>query len=240
MADLWGWDLDPTPEAADELDADAPRYALDDARVLVAVVPRPADWELVQREHWYRIPLARAPQRIGAQYLAFYHTGRFGASRWSIAFYAPILGYRLLPRRIILPNEPDHPRANELYYKLELGPLESLPHPIPSQALRRVTFIATTLPRLLCAREINDLWEHDSGRRRLERAMQTRESLAEYATHGWLKPGARRAGKPRRCARRTFAPRAAAQIGCGRRQSRRQKVVGQGVGHSWGAGRPIR
>jgi hypothetical protein len=61
-------------------------------------------------------------------------------------------------RRQLLPDEADHPRANDCYYKLELGPLERLPRPIPSHRLRRITFIATTLDRLLNAQEINDLW----------------------------------------------------------------------------------
>jgi len=236
MADLWDSELDLAPEAADELDADAPRYAPDDPRVLVAVVSRMVDWELVQCEHWYRIPLARAPRRIGAQYLAFYHTGRLGASRWSIAFYAPILRYRLLPRRALLPSEPDHPRADELYYKFELGPLEALPRPIPARALRRVTFIATTLSRLLRAREINDLWERNSARNRLEGATQIREDSPRYAAQRGSISGAQREGRLRRCAKRKSAPPVAAQRGCGRRRFRLRRGVGRGVGHNWGAG----
>ena len=129
-------------------------------RVLVVVVPRLRDWELVRSEHWYRIPVATAPQRIGAQYLAFYHTKVFGPTRWSITYYAPIRRYRLVRRRDLLPDEPDHQHADHLYYKIEIGPLEALPRPIPSRKLRRVTFIMTTMSRLLAARDVVDLWEH--------------------------------------------------------------------------------
>jgi len=139
-------------------------------RVLVAVVPRPRDWELVRSEHWYRIPVSRAPRRIGAEYLAFYHTGRFGELRWSIRYYAPTRRYRLMRRRELLPGEPDHPRADALYYKIEIGPLKALPRPIPSRRLRRVTFILTTLPRLLSAQEITDLWERGAAGDGLRRA----------------------------------------------------------------------
>jgi hypothetical protein len=159
------------------LEIDGPPAA--DQRVLVAVITRPRDWELVQAEHWYRIPIARAPQRIGAEYLAFYHTRDFGTLRWSIAYYAPIRRYRLLPRRAILPGEADHPRAADLYYRIEIGPLVALPRPIVSARLRRVTFIQTTLDRLLAASEINDLWPRETARDRLWRALAERGIPAE-------------------------------------------------------------
>ncbi len=152
---------------------------LGDERVLVVVVTRQRDWELVQNEHWYRIPVSRAPQRIAAEYLAFYHTRAFGDLRWSITYYAPIRRYRLFHRRDLLPDEPDHPRSAELYYKVETGSLITLPHPIPSRRLRRITFIQTTLARLLGAEEINDLWEREVARDRLWRALCTREIPAQ-------------------------------------------------------------
>jgi hypothetical protein len=147
-------------------------------RVLVAVVTRQRDWERICTEHWYRIPVARAPKRLGAEYLAFYHTKGCGALRWSIAYYAPILAYRLVRRSELFPEEPDHPRANQLYYKVELGPLIALPRPIPSLKLRRITFIHTTLSRLLTARDVQDLWPRETARERLWRALQMRETLA--------------------------------------------------------------
>lgn len=168
---MTNWDEAPDEEGGTGVPADE--------RVLVAVVPDPRDWERLRAEGWYRIPLSRAPQRIGAQYLAFYHTARFTDLRWTITYYAPIIRYRLLPRRELLPDEPDHPRADALYYKVELGPLEALPHPIVSEKLRRVTFIMTTLSRLLRAREINDLWERETARDKLYRALQGRHIAVE-------------------------------------------------------------
>lgn len=147
-----------------------------DPRVLVAIVARPRDWEAVQREGWYRIPLARAPLRLACEYLAFYHTAAFPTLRHTITWYAPVLRYDVLRRIELLPDEPTHPRAQQRYYRLTLGPLEALPRPIPSERLRRVAFIGTTLSRLLSAGEINDLWERSSQREALRRVMQTRES----------------------------------------------------------------
>jgi hypothetical protein len=146
-------------------------------RVLVGIVPRLADWERVRQEHWYRIPVARAPRRIAAEYLAFYHPKVFKDLRWTITYYAPIEAYHIVPRRELLPDEADHPRGDDLYYKLEIGPLQALPAPIPSRNLRRVTFILTTLSRLYQAREINDLWLKEKANAPLDRAFRLREVL---------------------------------------------------------------
>jgi len=150
-----------------------------DPRVLVAVVTRPRDWETIQCAGWYRIPLARAPLRVACEYVAFYHTAAFPDLRHTIAYYAPVLRYDVLRRIDMLPDEPDHPRALERYYRLSLGPLTALPRPIPAERLRRVAFICTTLSRLLTAREINALWDRTSQCEALRRVLQARESPAQ-------------------------------------------------------------
>ena len=132
-------------------------------RVLVAVMNNPRDLEIARQRGWYRIPVRRAPRRVGADYMAFYFTAAFPeAERYQIFFYASIRAYRLATRAELLPEEADHPRAQERYFKIEIGPLQELAHPILSHRLRRITFIPTTLEKLLAAREINDLW--DKGR----------------------------------------------------------------------------
>ena len=96
-----------------------------------------------------------------AGFLAFYQSRIFGDDAFRIRYYAPVQRYQLATRRDLLPDQPDHPRANEQYYRVTLGPLQELAYPIPSRHLRRITFIPTTLQRLLDADEINDLWLHD-------------------------------------------------------------------------------
>ena len=130
----------------------------EEARVLVVVVNNPRDFALARDAGWYRIPLARAPRLVAADYLAFYQTRAFDDEAWAIRYYAAICGYRVATRAELLPDEPKHPRASEPYYKVEIGPLQRLEWPIPSHRLRRITFIPTTLARLLTATEINELW----------------------------------------------------------------------------------
>ena len=143
----------------DDLDQDRTLPGEGEPHVLVAVMNDPHALEIARAEGWYRIPLKRAPPRVGADYLAFYQTGAFGPQeRWKVNYYAPIRRYRIVRRRDLLPEENEHPRADDKYFKIEIGALEALPRPIPSRRLRRITFIPTTLKKLLEAEEINDLW----------------------------------------------------------------------------------
>jgi hypothetical protein len=154
--------------------------APDDSPVLVVVVNDPADLARARDEGWYRIPLDRAPRRIAADYLAFYQTGAFPPEeRWAVRWLAAVQEYRLTTRKELIPDEPDHPRAEQPYYKVALGPLIPLPHPVPSRRLRRITFIPTTLDRLMQAEEINDLWIKSSAQERLWTALKLADIDAE-------------------------------------------------------------
>ncbi len=117
------------------------------------------DFKIARDERWYRIPQQHAPQSTTeAVVLAFYFTKTFGDEKWSIRYYAPVEGHELVRRRDLLPDESDHPRADDPYYKLQLGPLMEREEPIPSLRWRRVTFIESTWDRFIAADEINDLY----------------------------------------------------------------------------------
>lgn len=128
--------------------------------VLVAVINNSDDLRRAAAEGWYRIPQRRAPQRVGADYLAFYQTGAFRdqAEAQTVTYYAATRRYRLAKRRELLPAEAGHARADEYYYRIDIGPLQRLEHPIPAAKLRRITFIHTTLEQLLTAGDVRDLY----------------------------------------------------------------------------------
>lgn len=130
----------------------------DAARVLVGVVNRVRDLEFARSAGWYRVPLAHVPQRFAAEYLAFFQTRVFGAERWAVRYYASVLRYRVVTRLELLPDEPNHPRAAERYYRVEIGSLRSLPLPVPAARLRRVTFIQTTYGQLRRAADVRELF----------------------------------------------------------------------------------
>lgn len=127
-------------------------------RVLVAYVPEPADFQQIQQAGWYRIPEKFAPKGLHAEYVAFYFGQKFGPQKWAIHYYAARHGHELTTRRALLPDQPNHPRADEWYYKVQLGPLQQLAQPIVSLRWRRITFLHTTWDRFQDAREINDLF----------------------------------------------------------------------------------
>ena len=132
-----------------------------DARILVAVVTRPRDLAAARDEGWYRIPLARAPGALHAEYLAFYQTAVFGSERWAVRYLAEVLAVGIATRAALLPAEAGHPRAHERYYRFAIGPLLALLAPLPSRRLRRIAFIPTTAGQLLRARDLNELWHPD-------------------------------------------------------------------------------
>ncbi len=127
-------------------------------RVLVAHVPDPADFRRIAEDHWYRIPVRYAPKGLFAEYIAFYFGSRFGARKWAVHFYAENLGHELTTRRTLLPDQVDHARADDLYYKVQLGPLQERHEPLLSLRWRRIAFIHTTWDRFRDASEINDLF----------------------------------------------------------------------------------
>lgn len=127
------------------------------AAVLVCVLKHKSDLTLLLREHWYRIPALHAPTKKFS-YLAFYEPARFGRQGKRIRYYARILGHELYPRKILLPQETNHPHAHTPYYRIRLGKIMRLPRPIVNALPRRVSFGFTTMRRLKTARSILDLY----------------------------------------------------------------------------------
>jgi len=125
-----------------------------------------------------------APKFFPPDYVAFYMTKPFGSDAFSVRWYAQVRGHELVTRRDLLPDEPEHPRAEQRYYKLQLGKLVELPHPIPSRSLRRITFVLTNGKRLNEAWEINDLFlgprEHDLLWRALKEARLASHAERDY------------------------------------------------------------
>jgi hypothetical protein len=111
---------------------------------------------------------------IGVDYLAFYQSGSFGDAGGCIQYIAAVKGYELVTRAELLHDEPEHPRAREEYYKIQVGPLEPLARPIPAGKWRRITFLYTTGEYLQHASTINDLVVHTDERQVLWRALRER------------------------------------------------------------------
>ena len=165
------------------------------ALILVAILPAPRDFDIARLFGWYRIPLKSAPKIISVDYLAFYQTQSFGgAGRWQIAYVAEILGHELTRRRDLIRDEIDHPRADEEYFKLQIGPLQRLEQPIPAGDWKRITFFYTTGEMFQKAQTINDLVIKSQDEREVlwhtlrERALKAHEYRAQELPESLLDP----------------------------------------------------
>jgi hypothetical protein len=119
---------------------------------------RAKDLRIARDQGWYRLPEGKAGRGAFFEYVAFYFTAAFAEQKYAVHYYARRLGHELVTRRDLLPDEPDHPRADQPYYKLQLGPLQQREPPIVSLRWRRISFIHTTWDRFQAAEEINDLF----------------------------------------------------------------------------------
>lgn len=148
--------------------------------VLVCLLPRPRDLEIARLLGWYRIPLRTAPKLISVDYLAFYQPASFGNGGSRIEFVAEVRGHELTTRAELLRDEPQHPHAKEEYYKIQIGGLEKLSHPIVAETWKRLTFLYTTGEYILQARTVNDLVVRSLERQTLWKALRER-STADQA-----------------------------------------------------------
>jgi len=142
--------------------------------ILVCLLPTPRDLEIARLLGWYRIPLRTSPKVVAVDYLAFYQPSAFGERGGQIEFIAEVRGHELTTRGELLKDEADHPRANEEYYKIQLGALEKLPHPITADKWKRLTFLYTTGDYLFNAKLLNDLVVQSEERETLWKSLRER------------------------------------------------------------------
>jgi len=145
--------------------------------VLVCLLPTPRDLEIARLLGWYRIPLRTAPKVVAVDCLAFYQPGSFGEHAGKIEFVATVRGHELATRAELLKDEIDHPRANEEYFKVQIGQLERLSRPIIAEKWRRLTFLYTTGEYLLKAHTLNELVVQSDERAQLWQSLRERAEL---------------------------------------------------------------
>jgi hypothetical protein len=152
-------------------------------RVLIGVINRKRDLASAQAEGWYRIPQRRMPRGINTEYIGFFLSGAFKEKNGGIHYYAPTKGLELAYRKDLLPKEADHPRANDVYYKLQIGDLIERQPPILNPTRRPITFIYTTWDRFVSAEQISDLYTQDDYF--VERIYHALRDNGVYAERTW-------------------------------------------------------
>jgi hypothetical protein len=154
--------------------------------ILVVLLNNLRDMEIARLLGWYRIPLRSAPKVVAVDYLAFYQTAAFGEEKWRIQYVAAVRGHELTTRAELLKDEPDHPHAQQPYYKIQIGPLIRLPAPVLAETWRRITFLYTTGEYLLKARTVNELVVETEERQVLWQALRERGSQSQQYHPGEL------------------------------------------------------
>ena len=151
----------------------------DHALILTAIIPSPRDLEIARVLGWYRIPFRFAPKIVQVDFIAFYQPAAFGKEHANcIETFASVRGVELTTRREIIQDQPNHLRADEEYYKIQLGLLTQLKNPIRAEKWKRITFLYTTGSRFAKAKTINDLVVRSNEREVLWRSL--REKAAEF------------------------------------------------------------
>lgn len=136
---------------------------LPDDRVLVGIINRKTDLDHLLKDHWYRIPQARMPDGVYAEYIAFFLSGtaskRFGES--GVYYFARRDGLELAYRKNLLPNETSQKamkRADDRYYKVQFREIRGKVPAITNPTKRRFAFIHTTYDRFIKAKILADLY----------------------------------------------------------------------------------
>ena len=150
---------------------------------LVAAVNRDVDLRRFRDEAWYRIPDRALGRSVAntvledSNTLALYQTGRISDGLpGAIEIWGEIANVETLPRRDLIPDEPDHPAADQLYHRVRLARVHRLEHPILSRTPRRLVFLRTTREHLLAASDVNDLVIGSPAEERLWKELQKRRS----------------------------------------------------------------
>lgn len=158
-------------------------YLSPDALILVAIIPTPEDLQVARVLGWYRIPSRTAPRILNVDFLAFYQPASFKSRRWRIEFLAAVKGHELTTRGALLQDQFDHPRADEEYFKIQLGSVEPLSQPIGAGDWKRFTFLYTTGEYFRGAKVLTDLTVAPAERRRLWKALRERGMKgSDYST----------------------------------------------------------
>lgn len=127
-------------------------------RVLVGVINRKRDLDVLQTEGWYRIPQAKMPNGVSSEYVGFFLSRVFKERNGGIYYYGEQRGLELAYRKDLLPKERNHPRAREKYFKVQISELKEKTPPILNPTRRTIGFIYTTWDRFVHARQISDLY----------------------------------------------------------------------------------
>jgi len=121
--------------------------------LLVGIVNNLADFEIIQNQHWYRVPVEKADKNLKKRWppkwIAFYYTNSIKDYPMMIIHYAKVSSVKVATRQELFPEEAENYKAKRNYYKISFNKVETLPKPILSRRWRRIVFIQTTYKKFI-------------------------------------------------------------------------------------------
>lgn len=103
--------------------------------VLVAIVNKTSDFDILANKLLYRVPVDSAPKRWPPEWMAFYLTKVFGSEAYAVRHFGRVKSIRRVRRTELFPDELRNQKSNREYYQVFLSSLEPLANPIPSLSL---------------------------------------------------------------------------------------------------------
>ena len=131
--------------------------------LLVGIVNRIGDYNIIHNQFWYRIPVDKADKmlkdRWPPRWIAFHYTSRIKKNPQMILHYGKVSSIEVRSRKELFPNEKTNYKTRRNYYKISIGEVFTLPKPILSRRFRKIVFIQTTYKKFINAIEVNDLFD---------------------------------------------------------------------------------
>ena len=147
--------------------------------LLVGVLPRKRDLDILLRDGWYRIPTdVKLPAGWPPKWVAFYE-GKPIRPDIGILRYARVEGIEQRTREELFPGELAGSRRGRNYHVLRLGPIQERAAPVRFLRPRRFAFISTSMERFETADTVNDLYADSPLEDRLWTAFKESGILAE-------------------------------------------------------------
>jgi very-short-patch-repair endonuclease len=135
------------------------RERIPGSEVLIALLRDKKDFQILQDEGWYRIPVQHTPKRWPPDYVAFYLPKAFKKEAFSIQYYGKVETITKATRRELFPNEIQSANSEKMYHRVQIKELIQRDTPIPSRLNRSVIFVPTTWQKFHDAEELNDLYD---------------------------------------------------------------------------------
>lgn len=151
--------------------------------LLVGIVSTQSDFEIIQDQHWYRIPIEKVKNQLKRRWppkwIAFYYTNAVKDFPQMIIHYAKVKNISEASRQELFPVDKQPYKSSRRYYKISFDKVETLPKPILSRRWRRIVFINTTHKKFKNAIEVNDLFDGSNLEDRLWAEMKRKMISAE-------------------------------------------------------------